>query len=90
MSVRLLRMARTAAWICVPAFLFAMIIRQYFTRERPSLPNPAIGRTIAVLVNYGKTVFVTSVERNILYASYIALALAVASTLILYVLSKAK
>ena len=64
------------------------IVRQYFTRERPQLPDATAGRTIAVLVNYGKTVYVTAIEKKILYGSYIALGLAVVVTLTLYFLAQ--
>jgi hypothetical protein len=67
-----------------------VIVRQYFTRDRPQLPDAAVSRTIAVSVNYGKTVFVTAREKEILYGSYIALGVAVTVTLILYCLAQSR
>src|SRR5262249_14402616 len=51
------------------AFAAMLVTRQYYARHMP--PQPSEDRVIAVSVNYGKTVYVTSNERAGLYATYI-------------------
>jgi hypothetical protein len=50
------------------SWLFGMMaVRQYYTRNRPESPQPELNRTVAVPLNYGKTVYVTPEENRILY-----------------------
>lgn len=47
--------------------LSAMVVRQYYTRNMAETPQPQLNRTVAVLVNYGKTVYVTPAENRLLF-----------------------
>jgi hypothetical protein len=51
-------------WLCG-----VMAVRQYFTLHRPESPQPEFRRTVAVQLNYGKTVYVTPGENGILYCA---------------------
>jgi cobalamin biosynthesis protein CobD/CbiB len=77
-----------AALFCVPTFLLMTVVRQYYTWKRPQSPDAATGRVISVLVNYGKTVYVTATEQRFLYGTYIVLGLAVMTTFTLYILAR--
>ncbi len=90
MALKRMRGVNIAALCCVPAFLFMIVVRQYFTRERPEIPDARADRTIPVLVNYGKTVYVTAGEQMVLYSSYIVLGLTVIVTLTLYLRSQTR
>jgi hypothetical protein len=90
MAIKPTRGARIAALCCVPAFLFMVVVRQYFTREMPEMPDATAGRLLPVLVNYGKTVYVTATEQKVLYAAYIILSLVVICTIVLYLLTQAE
>jgi hypothetical protein len=54
------------------AFLFVvlelglMIVRQYYTWDRPASPQIDLGQTVAVQLNYGKLVYVTPAEKRML------------------------
>jgi hypothetical protein len=67
------------------AALFSMIaVRHYYTWHMPGSAETNSGRTIAVEVNFGKTVYVDPVEQKLLYATYIALALAGIAAVVVY------
>ena len=52
------------------SWLFGMMaVRQYYTRHRPESPQPEFNWTVAVSLNYGKTVYVTPEENRILFFS---------------------
>ena len=79
--------ATIAALFCVPAFLIMVVVLQYYTWEMPQSIDTDAGRVIAILVNYGRTVYVTSIERAVLYGSYVILAVTVVVALVLQLLS---
>jgi hypothetical protein len=66
-----------ANWTAAIAFLTAVALREYFTWYRPSHADPTLNRVFGVLVNYNKTVYLTSGERLLLHFSYGALVLSV-------------
>ena len=72
------------------SLLFMAIVRQYYTRTMPEVVDPSSGRTIAVLVNYGKTVYVTPLERGILWGSYLVLIVAVVTAIAVYMTRTAR
>ena len=47
--------------------LGTMAVRQYYTRYRPESPQPELRQTVAIPLNYGKTVYVTLGESRMLY-----------------------
>jgi hypothetical protein len=60
-----------------------IVVRYYYTWHMAMTPEPSSGRTIAVEVNFGKTVYVSPSEQKLLYGTYVALTLAlVAATAI--------
>jgi hypothetical protein len=76
-------MSLTPARVIVVGIVFlvtlssVIVVRYYYTWHMPMAPEPSRGRTIAVGVNYGKTVYVTPNEQKLLYGTYVALTLAV-------------
>lgn len=71
-----MRKAPMIRWLFVVTLAVMVVVRQYFTWYMPRAAQPGSGRIVAVLVNYNKTVYVTSFERVLLYGSYVALAIA--------------
>ena len=63
-------------WFFAGALALMIVVRQYFTWHMPKYAQAETGRILAVLVNYNKTVYVTPLERVLLYGSYVTLALA--------------
>jgi hypothetical protein len=57
--------SRLIATLCLCSFAGIVGLRQFFTRYRPESPQPALGRTVGIDANYGKTVFVTPKEETI-------------------------
>jgi len=55
--------------ILVVSGLGMIAVRQYYTRHRPESPQIELGRTVAVQLNYGKTVYVTPAEKRMLVFS---------------------
>jgi hypothetical protein len=53
-----------------------IVVRQYYTWYMPKAVEVGAGRVFGVLVNYNKTVYVTTFERLVLYGSYALLAIA--------------
>lgn len=77
----------TVLGIVFLASLFSvMAVRQYYTRNMPQAPQQDSGRTIAIEVNYGKTVYVTVSEKRNLNLIYMVAVLATAGTLVFVVL----
>ena len=66
---------------------FMMAVRQYYTWYMPESPEITLGKTIAVLVNYGKIVYVTPLEQKILYASYVIIAAQFIAAIIVYIIT---
>jgi hypothetical protein len=67
-------------------WLFGMMaVRQYYTRHRPESPQPELSRTVAVQLNYGKTVYVTPEENRILVFASEGLLVALLITIIVFV-----
>jgi hypothetical protein len=63
--------------------LFSMMaLRYHYTRNMPRSPQQEARRTVPLNVNYGKTVYITYTEKQIIVVSYIVLAVAGASVLI--------
>jgi len=54
------------AVISLAFWLGVLAVRQYYTLHRAEAPQVELGGTIAVQLNYGKTVYVTSKESRIL------------------------
>ena len=61
------------------SLLGTMTVTQYYTRNMPQTPQESMRRTVAVAVNYEKTVYVTLYEKRALYTikglNYLLLAL---------------
>jgi len=57
-----------------------MAVRQYYTRSMPKSPQQEVGRTFAMKVNYGQTVYVTANEERNMNFIYLVAALATTST----------
>jgi hypothetical protein len=68
--------ASIVRWGFVIALALVIVVRQYYTWYMPKAAEVGSGRIFGVLVNYDRTVYVTSLERVVLYASYVALAIA--------------
>jgi hypothetical protein len=85
------RVLSTVLGIVFLVSLFSMMtVRQYYTRNMPQVPQQESGRTIAIEVNYGKTVYVTVREKRNLHLVYIVAALSIAGTLVFVVLRATK
>ncbi len=70
------------------ATLFLMMaVRQYYTWYMPESPEITSGKTIAVLVNYGKIVYVTPLEQIYLYASYVIIGVQFIVVVIVYIIT---
>ena len=71
--------------------LFSMMaVRQYYTRNMPQSPQQELGRTVALKVNYGKTVYVTVSEERNLNLIYVVAALAASATLVFVIVRAIK
>jgi hypothetical protein len=67
-----------------------MTVRQYYTRCMPQSPQQQLGRTNAMKVNYGKTVYVTANAKRNLNLIYVVAALAFLATLVLAIVRSIK
>lgn len=75
----------TALGLLFLGALFLMMgVRQYYTWHMPEAAEIGSARSIAVQVNYGKTVFVTSIEQKILYATYVLVAVTAVTVIATY------
>lgn len=48
-------------------FLAVAVVRYYYTRTMPEEPDTQSGKTVAVSVFFGETVYIDDVEANILH-----------------------
>jgi hypothetical protein len=70
------RWKETAAGLFYLAALFSLGgLQQYYWSHMPQSPEAGSGRTIAVEVSHGRTVYVDATEQKVLYGTYIVLAL---------------
>lgn len=68
MNRRRLRVAgKVVAQFWMIVFLAMGGVRYYYTRSMPAEPDPQSGKTVAVAVFYGKTVYVDDVEAKVLH-----------------------
>lgn len=74
--------------LCAAAFLFMVIVRQYCTWEMPNSPDASTGETVAVLVNYGRIVYVTPLVQKLLYGSYILFGVTVVAFVVTFVFAR--
>lgn len=80
-----------AAGLCFGAALFSMMaVRHYYTWYMPRSAETNSGRTIAIEVNFGRTVYVDPIEQKLLYGTYIAVALATIAAVVVYFLEPKK
>jgi hypothetical protein len=85
-------MSLTPARVIVVGIVYALslssviVVRYYYTWHMPMTPEPNKGRTIAVEVNYGKTVYVSPSEQKLLYGTYVAVTLAFVAAVATYLL----
>jgi hypothetical protein len=71
---------RVSAIVSMLLFYRAIFMTHTFTLEMPAAPSPATGRTVPVLGNYGKNIFVTPAEKSSHDRAYGAVFLAAAVT----------
>jgi hypothetical protein len=63
-------MLRKWATFCLVLLAISFVgLRQYYTRERPAIAQPMLGRVVPVELNYNKTVYVTRSEERLLFVT---------------------
>jgi hypothetical protein len=71
------------------SFVGMVIMKQDYAFERPTSPQPELGRMIPVLANYNKTVYVTAAEKHWLELTYIGMVIGgLACIILVYIPSK--
>ena len=79
----------TAAGLFFMAALFSLGgLQHYYWAHMPRSPEGSSGRTIAVEVSHGTTVYVDAIEQKILYGTYIVCALSAFTAVLTYFASR--
>ena len=65
-----------------------IVLRMYYTKTMPELPDSITGHTVAITLNHLKTVYLTPAEQKLLYGTYVLVGLAVAIFLAGYIRSQ--
>lgn len=80
------KVSSTLLGVVFLASLFGMMtVRQYYTRKMPETIQMESGRTIALHVNYGKTVYVSAIEKRNWNLVHLSFGVAAVSVLLLVI-----
>ena len=52
-------------------FFYMVYLRHRYTWDMPLTPNPQLGRTIPMVLNYNRIVYVTVAEQSKLFCAYV-------------------
>ena len=64
-------------YLCLAGFILLGVTEQFYTRSMPETPDIASGHIVLMHVNYGKSVYVTNLQRNLFWGGVVAEALLV-------------